>query len=206
MDDMSFTLFYGVRRCDMHKEMSETEKQKKEEKKNTADQLKDDTALVVSQADGNRALITGKNDAKSEESLINMVNKPSKIVRIDDMVKKILEEVRSINPPLDDISRRNLQNTFEKFIQMIKTSVSQELAKEIDELVAPLSDAPSDIELRLAYTKLVGWLEGLFRGIQTILLTQQVMNQNAVGNLLAGRKKTEKEAQQKSDDSSGQYM
>jgi hypothetical protein len=191
---------------DMHKEMNKIKKQKEEKSREEALKEQERASMLVVSSGGDKAVIAEQRSS-GEESLVNMVNKPSKIVRIDDMVKKILEEVKST--PLDEISKASLKNTFDKFIGTLKTSVSEELADEIDDLVAPLSDAPSEIELRLAYTKLVGWLEGLFRGIQTILLTQQVMGQGGVG-MLGGKRKVESKQQKgKGDDddsAGGQYL
>jgi hypothetical protein len=104
------------------------------------------------------------------------VTKPTKLIRIASMVRTMLDEVR--RAPLDDAGRRRLREIHEKSLQELRTVLSPELQKELEEVVLPFSsDAPSESELRLAQAQLVGWLEGLFHGIQATLFTQQSMAQ-----------------------------
>jgi len=104
------------------------------------------------------------------------VTRPTKLIRIASMVRAMLDEVR--HAPLDDAGRRRLRDIHEKSIHELETVLSPELQKELEEVVLPLgSDSPSDSELRLAQAQLVGWLEGLFHGIQATLFTQQAQAQ-----------------------------
>ena len=104
------------------------------------------------------------------------VTKPTKLIRIASMVRQMLDEVR--RAPLDDAGRRRLREIHEKSVHELETVLSPELQKELEEVVLPFtSDAPSESELRLAQAQLVGWLEGLFHGIQATLFTQQAMAQ-----------------------------
>jgi hypothetical protein len=113
----------------------------------------------------------GSTDGESEQ-----VTKPTKLIRIASMVRQMLEEVR--RAPLDDAGRRRLREIHEKSVHELKTVLSPELQAELEEVVLPFtSEAPSESELRLAQAQLVGWLEGLFHGIQATLFTQQSMAQ-----------------------------
>jgi hypothetical protein len=104
------------------------------------------------------------------------VTRPTKLIRIASMVRTMLDEVR--RAPLDDAGRRRLREIHEKSVHELESVLSEELQKELDEVVLPFSsDAPSESELRLAQAQLVGWLEGLFHGIQATLFTQQAMAQ-----------------------------
>ncbi len=104
------------------------------------------------------------------------VTRPTKLIRIASMVRGMLEEVR--RAPLDDAGRRRLREIHEKSVAELEGVLSPELQKELAEVVLPFSsDAPSESELRLAQAQLVGWLEGLFHGIQATLFTQQAMAQ-----------------------------
>jgi Bacterial proteasome activator len=118
--------------------------------------------------DGSEAPI---GDADGEQ-----VTKPTKLIRIASMVRQMLDEVR--RAPLDDAGRRRLREIHEKSVHELETVLSPELQKELEEVVLPFtSEAPSESELRLAQAQLVGWLEGLFHGIQATLFTQQAMAQ-----------------------------
>jgi len=105
------------------------------------------------------------------------VTQPTKLIRIASMVRSMLDEVR--RAPLDDAGRRRLREIHDKSIEELDTVLSPDLQKELNEVVLPLTgDAPSESELRLAQAQLVGWLEGLFHGIQATLFTQQAMAQS----------------------------
>jgi hypothetical protein len=104
------------------------------------------------------------------------VTRPTKLIRIASMVRTMLEEVR--RAPLDDAGRRRLREIHEKSLEELESVLSPELQKELEEVVLPFtSEDPSESELRLAQAQLVGWLEGLFHGIQATLFTQQAMAQ-----------------------------
>jgi hypothetical protein len=105
------------------------------------------------------------------------VTSPTKLIRIASMVRTMLDEVR--RAPLDDAGRRRLREIHEKSIAELDSVLSPDLQQELGEVVLPLTgDAPSESELRLAQAQLVGWLEGLFHGIQATLFTQQAMAQS----------------------------
>jgi hypothetical protein len=114
------------------------------------------------------------------------VTKPTKLIRIASMVRTMLDEVR--RAPLDDAGRRRLREIHEKSVHELESVLSPELQKELDEVVLPFSsDAPSESELRLAQAQLVGWLEGLFHGIQATLFTQQAMAQSQLQEMRGRR-------------------
>jgi hypothetical protein len=105
------------------------------------------------------------------------VTRPTKLIRIASMVRTMLDEVR--RAPLDDAGRRRLREIHEKSLDELESVLSPELQQELQEVVLPFtSEAPSESELRLAQAQLVGWLEGLFHGIQATLFTQQAMAQS----------------------------
>jgi hypothetical protein len=111
----------------------------------------------------------GETTVESTES----VEQPAKVMRIGSMVKQLLEEVRSA--PLDEASRTRLREIYEQSVRELAASLSPDLAAELDRVALPFDDAvPSEGELRVAQAQLVGWLEGLFHGIQATLLAQQM--------------------------------
>jgi len=111
----------------------------------------------------------GSDDKKTTES----VNEPAKVLRIGSMVKTLLDEVRAA--PLDDKSRVRLREIYEQSIHDLSEGLSPDLVEELGSLALPFdSEAPSDAELRIAQAQLVGWLEGLFHGIQATLMSQQM--------------------------------
>ena len=103
-----------------------------------------------------------------------LVEEPGKVMRIGSMVKQLLEEVKSA--PLDDASRRRLREIHASSVAELKSGLAPELVEELDRLSLPFGEdtTPSDAELRIAHAQLVGWLEGLFHGIQTALFAQQM--------------------------------
>ena len=114
------------------------------------------------------------------------VTRPTKLIRIASMVRTMLDEVR--RAPLDDAGRRRLREIHEKSVHELESVLSDDLKKELDEVVLPFSsDAPSESELRLAQAQLVGWLEGLFHGIQATLFTQQAMAQSQLQEMRGRR-------------------
>jgi hypothetical protein len=104
----------------------------------------------------------------------DMVEQPAKVMRIGSMIKQLLEEVRAA--PLDDASRLRLKEIHESSIKELATGLAPDLRDELDRLSLPFSSdtVPSDAELRIAQAQLVGWLEGLFHGIQATLFAQQM--------------------------------
>ena len=105
------------------------------------------------------------------------IAQPAKVMRIGTMIKQLLEEVRAA--PLDEASRARLREIHQTSIKELEEGLSPELREELDRLTLPFEDSstPSDAELRIAQAQLVGWLEGLFHGIQTALFAQQMAAQ-----------------------------
>lgn len=101
------------------------------------------------------------------------VEQPAKVMRIGSMVKQLLEEVR--HAPLDEASRSRLKEIYEVSVKELAQGLSPDLRAELDRLTLPLeAETPSEAELRVAQAQLVGWLEGLFHGIQATLFAQQM--------------------------------
>jgi Protein of unknown function (DUF2587) len=109
-----------------------------------------------------------------DRSITDLVEQPAKVMRIGTMIKQLLEEVRAA--PLDDASRNRLREIHATSIRELEAGLAPELREELDRLTLPFTDGsiPSDAELRIAQAQLVGWLEGLFHGIQTALFAQQM--------------------------------
>lgn len=105
------------------------------------------------------------------------VTQPTKLIRIASMVRSMLDEVR--RAPLDDAGRRRLREIHERSLSELQSVLSADLQTELAEVVLPLEgETPTESELRLAQAQLVGWLEGLFHGIQATLFTQQAVAQS----------------------------
>ncbi len=102
------------------------------------------------------------------------IGEPAKVMRIGTMIKQLLEEVRAA--PLDDASRARLKAIHEKSIKELETGLTPELRDELERLSLPFTEdaIPSDGELRIAQAQLVGWLEGVFHGLQAALVAQQM--------------------------------
>ncbi len=113
-------------------------------------------------------------DVDADKSLTDLVEQPAKVMRIGTMIKQLLEEVRAA--PLDDASRNRLRDIHRTSIRELEDGLAPELREELERLTLPFTDdsVPSDAELRIAQAQLVGWLEGLFHGIQTALFAQQM--------------------------------
>jgi hypothetical protein len=113
-------------------------------------------------------------DGTEERSPAELVEQPAKVMRIGSMVKQLLEEVRAA--PLDDGARTRLREIYESSIKELGEGLAPELREELDRVTLPFTDdvVPTDAELRIAQAQLVGWLEGLFHGIQTALFAQQM--------------------------------
>ncbi|MFQ6394795.1 bacterial proteasome activator family protein [Nocardia sp. KC 131] len=130
------------------------------------------TAQVVTDSDKKSDDPDGNGDAG--ESLADMVEQPAKVMRIGTMIKQLLEEVRAA--PLDDASRTRLREIHKSSVRELEQGLAPELRDELERLTLPFTDdaIPTDAELRIAQAQLVGWLEGLFHGIQTALFAQQM--------------------------------
>jgi hypothetical protein len=109
-----------------------------------------------------------------EIPVTEMVEQPAKVMRIGSMIKQLLEEVRAA--PLDEASRVRLKEIHASSVKELEAGLAPELVEELDRLSLPFTDdkVPSEAELRIAQAQLVGWLEGLFHGIQTALFAQQM--------------------------------
>ncbi len=106
-------------------------------------------------------------------SLTAQVEQPAKVMRIGTMIKQLLEEVRSA--PLDEAGRQRLREIHESSIHELEGGLAPELQEELHRLSLPFGEGvPTEAELRIAQAQLVGWLEGLFHGIQTALFAQQM--------------------------------
>jgi hypothetical protein len=128
----------------------------------------------MSADDDNIEIINGIGDDSDERPLTDLVEQPAKVMRIGTMIKQLLEEVRAA--PLDDASRNRLREIHATSIRELEEGLAPELRDELERLTLPFTEntTPSDAELRIAQAQLVGWLEGLFHGIQTALFAQQM--------------------------------
>ncbi|UAL29612.1 bacterial proteasome activator family protein [Nocardioides rotundus] len=116
----------------------------------------------------------GSDDGDDQKQLTELVEQPAKVMRIGGMIKNLLEEVRSA--PLDEASRNRLKEIHQRSIKELETGLAPELVEELERLSLPFTEegTPSEAELRIAQAQLVGWLEGLFHGIQTAIYAQQM--------------------------------
>lgn len=112
--------------------------------------------------------------ADGEGAITDLVEQPAKVMRIGTMIKQLLDEVRQ--SPLDEAGRERLKEIHRRSIKELESGLAPELVDELERLSLPFTDdrTPSEAELRIAQAQLVGWLEGLFHGIQTALFAQQV--------------------------------
>ncbi|WP_323055162.1 bacterial proteasome activator family protein [Saccharopolyspora sp. NFXS83] len=108
------------------------------------------------------------------ENVGELVEQPAKVMRIGTMIKQLLEEVRAA--PLDEASRSRLKEIHQSSIRELEEGLAPELIEELERLSLPFAQesTPSESELRIAQAQLVGWLEGLFHGLQTALFAQQM--------------------------------
>jgi hypothetical protein len=100
------------------------------------------------------------------------IEQPAKLIRIAAMIREMLEDVRQSKP--DEAGRQRLRAVYESALTGLKEGVSKELQDELDTLTIPLDSTSSESEIRLAQAQLVGWLEGLFQGIQAALWSQHM--------------------------------
>jgi hypothetical protein len=116
----------------------------------------------------------GEDEDSREIPVTDQVEQPAKVMRIGSMIKQLLEEVRAA--PLDEASRQRLKEIHASSVKELEDGLAPELVEELERLSLPFTHetTPSDAELRIAQAQLVGWLEGLFHGIQTTLFAQQM--------------------------------
>jgi hypothetical protein len=124
-----------------------------------------------------------QDEAQTEGQELNeAVSSPAKIMRIGSMVRQLLEEVR--HAPLDEQGRTRMREIYATSLQELSTALSGDLADELGRIAPPLeSETPSEAELRVAQAQLVGWLEGLFHGIQATLFAQQMNARNQLAEM-----------------------
>ncbi|NYH52618.1 MULTISPECIES: bacterial proteasome activator family protein [Nocardiopsis] len=121
--------------------------------------------------------------AEEPRTLADMVEQPAKVMRIGSMIRQLLDEVKAA--PLDEASRARLKEIHTSSIKELEDGLAPELIEELERLTLPFAEgsAPSDAELRIAQAQLVGWLEGLFHGIQTTLFAQQMAARAQLENM-----------------------
>ncbi|MDQ1532978.1 MAG: hypothetical protein QOF28_739 [Actinomycetota bacterium] len=139
-------------------------------------------ATGVPKPDSERGIMPEVLDAPAPESAEpatdgqEQVTRPTKLIRIASMVRSLLDEAR--RAPLDDVGRRRLREIHERSGHELEGILSEDLRTELEEVTLPFtSETPTESELRIAQAQLVGWLEGLFHGIQATLFTQQAQAQ-----------------------------
>ena len=132
----------------------------------------DTPKVVVVGPDG--VAVQSELEQSRERPVTEMVEQPAKVMRVGSMIRQLLEEVRGA--PLDEKSRARLKEIHSSSIKELEDGLAPELVDELERLSLPFADdeIPSEAELRVAQAQLVGWLEGLFHGIQTTLFAQQM--------------------------------
>jgi Protein of unknown function (DUF2587) len=133
------------------------------------------------------------------------VTSPGKVMRIGMMVKQLLEEVR--RAPLDEAGRTRMREIYDTSLRELGGALSPDLAAELGRMALPLEgEAPSEAELRVAQAQLVGWLEGLFQGIQATLFAQQMAARNQLAEMRSGRALPQPPGRDDSSPSTGLYL
>jgi Protein of unknown function (DUF2587) len=130
---------------------------------------------------------TDGGDAADSEDPSRLIEQPAKVMRIGSMIKQLLEEVRAA--PLDEASRQRLTEIHRRSIVELEDGLAPELVEELERLSLPFEadNTPSEAELRVAQAQLVGWLEGLFHGIQAALVAQQMAARLQLEQMRGGR-------------------
>ena len=151
-----------------------------DEQHGPADDSRTHRVVVVTQDGMGVSERSGETEANINPA--DLVEQPAKVMRIGAMVKQLLEEVRSA--PLDEAGRTRLAEIHRRSISELEQGLAPELIDELERITLPFTDeAPSDAELRIAQAQLVGWLEGLFHGIQTALFAQQMAAQQQLQSM-----------------------
>jgi hypothetical protein len=124
---------------------------------------------------------------REREDPSKLVEQPAKVMRIGSMIKQLLEEVKAA--PLDEAGRQRLKEIHHRSIVELEDGLAPELTEELDRLTLPFTEGgiPSEPELRIAQAQLVGWLEGLFHGIQAALVAQQMAARMQLDQMRGGR-------------------
>jgi len=139
------------------------------------DQRTDQPPQVVVVGPDGMAVGGAPGDGDGEErGVTDLVEQPAKVMRLGSMIKQLLEEVRAA--PLDEQSRARLREIHTSTIKELESGLAPELVEELERITLPFTNdtVPTEAELRIAQAQLVGWLEGLFHGIQTALFAQQM--------------------------------
>jgi hypothetical protein len=143
----------------------------------------DSRAVLVMGPDGTPLTAMPGGDSEDPARLIEQ---PAKVMRIGSMIKQLLEEVRAA--PLDEAGRQRLKEIHRRSITELEDGLAPELRDELERLTLPFDEStPSEPELRIAQAQLVGWLEGLFHGIQAALVAQQVAARVQLEQMRTGR-------------------
>jgi len=131
-------------------------------------------ASLIAQATGAAGADGDGGDDGDARGLTDLVEQPAKVMRIGNMIRQLLEEVKAA--PLDEASRNRLKDIHAASIKELESGLAPELVEELERLSLPFTEdaTPSEGELRIAQAQLVGWLEGLFHGIQTAIYAQQM--------------------------------
>ena len=146
-------------------------------------------------------VVASDEDKPGSDATRPHVSEPSKLIRIASMTRAMLEEVREA--PLDDAGRIRLRSIYDRSLMELKDVLSEDLVEELDAVFIPIDEGtPSEAELRVAQAQLVGWLEGLFHGIQASLISQQ-MAASAQLDRMRQRRSLESEG---SETGSGLYL
>jgi hypothetical protein len=142
-----------------------------------------DPRVVIVGPDGMAMEAASGSDEVDERSVTELVDQPAKVMRIGSMIKQLLEEVRGSD--LDEASRVRLKEIHERSIKELEQGLAPELVEELERISLPFTEdtVPSESELRVAQAQLVGWLEGLFHGIQATLFTQQASAQSQLDQM-----------------------
>ena len=156
--------------------MSQNDQAQQSTEQNGAERRGKQRMLVVNEGDSpvGAAAIPDGADSENGEDLSTLVEQPQKVMRIGTMIKQLLEEVRAA--PLDEPGRSRLKEIHRSSVRELEQGLAPELVEELERLASPFAqdETPSESELRIAQAQLVGWLEGLFHGLQTALYAQQM--------------------------------
>ena len=154
---------------------------------NRTEQKQEDGSVIVVGPDGRQMGTIDANGTLNPEEPGNLIEQPAKVMRIGSMIKQLLEEVRAA--PLDEASRSRLRAIHQRSITELEDGLAPELRDELERLSLPFEGdtPPSEAELRIAQAQLVGWLEGLFHGIQAALVAQQMAARLQLEQMRGGR-------------------
>jgi len=155
----------------------ETQEPRTDEPDRDRDPADEPGRATVVMPDGTGVNVEVDGSTDPEKNPATVIEEPAKVMRIGGMIKKLLDEVR--DAPLDEAARSRLAEIHERSLTELEEGLSPDLVEELHRITLPFSDdtIPTDAELRVAQAQLVGWLEGLFHGIQTALVAQQMAAQ-----------------------------